>query len=865
MADTSESILTPDQRLRVFVSSTLNELAEERAAVRRAIERLRLTPVMFELGARPYPPRSLYLAYLRQSHVFVGIYGEHYGWVAPDMDVSGLEDELLNSGDIPRLLYMKQPAPERAPRLTAMISQIQEAGGASYKSFSSAAELESQLVDDLAVLMSERFTTCPPAHRALHVPRPASEFVGRWNEIDELVDLITSNGVRLVTLTGPGGVGKTRLAIEVARAAANHFPDGVAFVPLAAREPDDFLEAIGNAVGLNDLGQLELPELLADSLRNRRQLIVLDNFEQLIPAAGDVARLLEQTCELRLIVTSRTALRLTGEEEYPVRPLGVPRVTSRADEVARAESAQLFSQRVAAVRHGYRITEPDAATVARICRRLDGLPLAVELVAARANVMSIEDLADRLDKVLDLTARAPDTPERQRTLRQTMDWSCAQLPPTAGQVLAQLGVFAGPFSLRAAEAVIEVDEPIDVLDTLALLVDHSLLRPHLDGGGTRFSMLEIVREYARAQLHEHAYEATCARHAGYYRDVALAAFAGLRGDGQRAMIAQLDLDTDDIAAALDWLLAHNRRVDVADMCWSLWLYYWLRNSVTEGRRWTRGALDAGGSLPTLQRGRLLAADAFLATWKRDYTLADEELSEARAISEEVGDDDLHILTSIMLIVVLGAFGDEDGARRVAADAISRARARGDQWSEAVAHVGVCWLIAAVGGFASEEEAFGEMLASATATADPLWVALARDNMAELLMWQGRAAEAAVLISESLSALADLKMAYAGVGTMHTAASLLALVDNWFDAVRVQSAADAVLENMNAGMWPLWVPRRDQLLADAKKHLGETDYERARSAGCSWTFEQAAAESVRILSSVYEASLTISSADNSPGA
>jgi len=199
------AILTPDQRLRVFVSSTLDELAEERASARRAIEQLRLTPVMFEMGARPHPPRSLYLAYLRQSHVFVGIYGEQYGWIAPDLGVSGVEDELRHAGDLPLLLYVKMPAPGREPRLDELIAELERTGTASYKTFTTAAELEKQIGNDLAVLLTERFASEVAPRGDVRVPHPASEFVGRWKELAELVSLVTDKGVRLVSLTGPGG------------------------------------------------------------------------------------------------------------------------------------------------------------------------------------------------------------------------------------------------------------------------------------------------------------------------------------------------------------------------------------------------------------------------------------------------------------------------------------------------------------------------------------------------------------------------------------------------------------------------------------------------------------------------------------
>jgi hypothetical protein len=359
-------------------------------------------------------------------------------------------------------------------------------------------------------------------------------------------------------------------------------------------------------------------------------------------------------------------------------------------------------------------------------------------------------------------------------------------------------------------------------------------------------MLEIVREYARTKLDDATLNAASARHADFYRAVAETAFAGLRGSGQRAMIAQLDLDADDIAGALDWLLAKGRWIDVADICWSLWLYYWLRNSVTEGRRWTRGVLEADTPLPPLQRGRLLAADAFLATWRRDYVVADEELREAQSIAEQTGDDDLRILTSIMLIVVFGALGEAERARTVADDAIRLSRSRGDRWSECVARVGVGWLNAAVDALAGREAEFGEMLAAATETSDPLWLALAQDNMAELLLWQGRTAEAASLIVKSLAALTDLRMAYAGVGTLHTAAALLTLVGDWFEAIRMQSAADAVTDDMNTELWPLWLPRRERILRGGRERLGEVEYERARSAGCDWSFEEAAAAAIQVL-------------------
>jgi predicted ATPase len=563
----ARAILTPDQRLRVFVSSTLHEMVAERRAARRAIERLCLTPVMFELAARPHPPRTLYLAYLRQSHVFVGVYGDQYGWTAPDMAVSGLEDELRHASGLPLLLYVKDPAPGRDPRLTALVDQVAQAAGVSYKHFSNVDDLESLLAGDLAVLLSERFTG--PVQGAMQgLPAPATEFIGRRAEVEGVASLLTSEAVRLVTLTGPGGIGKTRLALEVARAGADRFVDGVVFVSLVNRGPDDVLAAIGDATGLTKPGE-PVGQTTIDGLRDRQCLLVLDNFEHLLPATRQVSDLLERAAGLRMLVTSRAALRVSGEEEFPVPPLSVPRVTDRVEEVLAAEAAQLFCRRASAVRRDFRLTDGEAATLAAMCQQLEGVPLALELVAARANVLSLRELAMRLDNVLDLPARGSDLPQRQRTLRLTMDWSYDQLPQHAHPAFARLGVFAGAFTLAAAEEVCEVEET-DLLELIGVLVDHSLLRPHLDSGEARFSMLEMVRDYACSRLEPDAEQRARHRHARYYRAVALAAADQLRQEDQKAGFERLSPDLPDIGVALEWLVSRGRRAEAAEINRALW-------------------------------------------------------------------------------------------------------------------------------------------------------------------------------------------------------------------------------------------------------------------------------------------------------
>jgi hypothetical protein len=225
------SIRTPDQRVRVFVSSTMQELAAERQAVRAAIESLRLTPVMFELGARPHPPRALYRAYLEQSDVFVGLYWESYGWVPPGEELSGLEDEYRLSGDRPKLIYLKMPAPERQPRLNELIVRIQRDDRVSYRPFSTADELRTLVADDLAVLLTERFAASaearvgpPRSSRIAPLPRPATRLIGRDQDVTQVLDLLGDSDVRMVTIVGPGGIGKSRLALAVGEDARERYP-----------------------------------------------------------------------------------------------------------------------------------------------------------------------------------------------------------------------------------------------------------------------------------------------------------------------------------------------------------------------------------------------------------------------------------------------------------------------------------------------------------------------------------------------------------------------------------------------------------------------------------------------------------------
>src|SRR4051794_13505664 len=476
------TVMPHDGRVRVFVSSTLNELVTEREAARAAITRLRLTPGVFEPGPPPPPPRELYRSYLAQSDVFVGIYGESYGWVAPGSEVSGLEDEYLLAGDRPKLLYIKTPAAQREPRLTALIERIWSDSGVSTTPYRDAEHLGDLLADDLAVLLTERFDAMSsPGAAALEpapLPRPTTAIVGREHEIDAVLGLLGDPGVRLVTLLGPGGIGKTRLAVEVASRATAPLRAFVDLAPLA--DPALVPGAIADALGVRAEGNRPVLDVLADRIGGRRLLLVLDNFEHVVEAAPEVGRLLAACPRLQALVTSRTVLHLRGEHEVALAPLP----TDAAVEV--------FLQRARQVREDFTLDPAARAAVVQIVQRLEGIPLAVELAAARVRVLPVEVLAQRLDRRLDLEAQDVDRPSRQQTLRATIGWSYALLDQNERALLRRLSVFVRGWSLQAAEAVGRPDQgAADVLDTLSSLVEHSLVTP--DGrsrGEPRFRMFE---------------------------------------------------------------------------------------------------------------------------------------------------------------------------------------------------------------------------------------------------------------------------------------------------------------------------------------------------------------------------------------
>jgi predicted ATPase len=514
------AIRTPDQRVRVFVSSTLDELAPERAAAREAITQLRLTPVLFESGARPYPPRELYRAYLAQSDIFIGLYWQRYGWVAPDMTISGLEDEYQLAGSKPKLIYLKTPAQAREPGLQGLLDHIRTQEVASYQKFATPEELAERIANDLALLLTERFARTPetPADsRLAPLPVPRSRLIDREPELAQAVALLQREDVGLVTLTGPGGVGKTRLALQVAAELAPQFAVGAAFISLASlTDPKLVVPTVARALGLSEVGnEAALDERLLEYLRPREVLLVLDNTEQLLATTAPLAaQALELAPRLKLLVTSREPLRVRDEQIVPVQPLALPDPAQVPDlaQLSEIPSVALFVERAREANPAFALTPDNAATIVELCQRLDGLPLALELAAARVALLTPTALLARLERRLPLLSRgARDLPQRQQTLRNTIAWSYDLLEAGEQQLFRHLAVFVGGFTLEAVQAVClpdatgasseQGDEEGAVLEQLAQLLDKSLVQTQQGTSGEpRFTLLETIREYAAEQL-----------------------------------------------------------------------------------------------------------------------------------------------------------------------------------------------------------------------------------------------------------------------------------------------------------------------------------------------------------------------------
>lgn len=535
-------------------------------------------------------------------------------------------------------------------------------------------------------------TPGPVAPRTF-LPTQPTPFIGRQKEIEELQTLFSRGAIRLLTLAGPGGVGKTRLALQVAGDVGPLFPDGVSFVSLGPlADSAGVPAAIASSLEIRELRGLSIVEVLTAYLRSRKMLLLLDNFEHLLPAAGVVSRLLASCPQLVIMVTSRTVLHLAAEREYPVPPLAIPIPghLPAAEALSRYDSIQLFVQRVQAVNPAFRMTKDNASTVAEICCRLDGLPLAIELAASRTKLLPLPALLERLSGSLKLLeGGARDVPSRQQTLWNTIQWSYALLSSEEQALFAHLSVFSGRCSLEAAESVCTREGDLDLLEGLASLIDKSLVRQTGDEE-PRFEMLETLREYASEQLVANgAEESVRQRHAAYYLSFAGRAEPQLIGLDQMRWLDRVEREHENLRAALRWCIERGEQGQGEETAWSAEAgvrlaaslhWFWLfRDHHREGLTWLEQSLARGVSAPANVRAKALCNAGILAGLVGEMAASKTFLTRSVALSQEIGDR----YQLSMALAVLGStpWSDDwdEPSAAVLEESLALARAVGDEW------------------------------------------------------------------------------------------------------------------------------------------------------------------------------------------
>jgi predicted ATPase/class 3 adenylate cyclase len=476
----------------------------------------------------------------------------------------------------------------------------------------------------------------------LHLPPRLDEFVEREREMREINELVSAH--RLVTLTGPGGTGKTRLAIEVARSMVADFPDGIYFVGLAAIvDPALVPSTIAVTLSLREEGARPVIETVKDYLVSKRVLLLLDNFEQVDESAPSISELLRAIEGLKFIVTSRAPLKLTGEHEYLVPPMSLPdpQHLPKLDALTGYESMTLFLQRARSVKPDFAITEDNAAVVAEICARLDGLPLAIELAAARARLLSPAEILNRLDRSLTLLSGASrDVPQRQRTLMDAIGWSYDLLDSDHQALFRRLGVFTGGWTLEAAEAIVDPDRDlaIDPIDGLEQLVISSLVRVWQPLDETRFVLLQTIREFALRTLEDmNELDDLRSRHATYFADLTRRAEAEIFSDDQD-WPDRLELEHDNLRAALQCSIDTGDTNAGLSMATRLWRFWQIRSHLAEGRDWLTELLalpDEGGDR-AIRAGALNALGG-ITYWQNDFKTTRVHYEAALEIFESISD------------------------------------------------------------------------------------------------------------------------------------------------------------------------------------------------------------------------------------
>jgi non-specific serine/threonine protein kinase len=695
-------------------------------------------------------------------------------------------------------------------------------------------------------------------HARPTLPASLTSFIGRTRELITVKSLLTQAPVvgRLVTLTGSPGTGKTRLALQVAAALSGDFADGVWFVPLASiRDPSLVVSAIAHALGVREVRDQPLVERLITSLRARSALLVLDNFEQILAAAPLLTDLLGSCPGLEVLVTSRAALRLHGEREFLVPSLTLPEEGKllTPEQALQYEAVRLFAERAQAVRSEFSLTEETAAAVAEICRRLDGLPLAIELAAARSKLLSPEALLARLGNRLAILVDGPrDRPARHRTMRSALDWSYELLEPAQQRVFRRLAVFVGGCTLEAATEVVlgpgQLGPPsTDVLEGMASLVDNSLLRlverqssaSRRSGPNSRLAMLESVRDYAWDRLIASG-EVTALReqHAGFFQMLVSEAESELHAPEQTAWLDRLEDEIDNLRAMLRWSLDTGTPEPGLRAAGALWLFWTGRGYITEGRRWLAALLDLPGAAEeTPGRGKALFTAGMLAWYQADHSPARTLHDGAMVTYQHLGDR--HGVASAFFglgQVALGQ-GDYTLARSLHTEALTLRRDLGDRWEIAFSLIQLGLVVHEQGDCATARALYEEGLGLRRQVGDHRGAEFALFGLAKVAQDQGDHALACSLYAESLAVADALDDRWGLAHAVAGFAELAAVRGQAERALLLAGAASGRLEAIGAALFPAWQTRFDLRLERARQELGHAASAAAWAAGRAMPPEQ----------------------------
>jgi predicted ATPase len=685
------------------------------------------------------------------------------------------------------------------------------------------------------------------------VPAAPGPLIGREREVERIRELLARKEVRVVTLTGPGGVGKTRLAMEAAEQVQPRFSGGVVWVPLATVGESSLVSrAIGQALGVADVGAAQLAERLVSALRARAPtVLLLDNFEHVLQAAGIVAELVDGCPPLKVLVTSRTALSLRSEHELPVAPLKVPDARAAGSTLALAANASvdLFLRRAQAVKPDFALTEANADAVAAICRRLEGLPLALELAAARVRALSPKDMLGRLDHSLSfLTGGAQDLPVRQRTMRQTIAWSHGLLGDAEQMLLRRIAVFAGGCELGAVEEVcrIDGDPPLDVLEVVEALQRSSLVvLEDTPDEEVRFRMLETVREYALEKLADSGEEQTMrSRHVAWVLAFAEEGAPRFFGPGQGRWLDRLEQEHGNVRSALRWCIEQKEAgtgLRIAAAVWTLWY--------VRGHAEGRALVTALLTLPEAAaigapRAKSLLGAGQLANSQGDDSAARAHLQESIALHDAIGDRKGKSHALLAAGFAARVRQDWDEARTLLEEALGLSREIGERFITAASlhHLGMM-AVDARGDHAEGRRLFEESLSAYRALGMQYFITVAAMSLGDVARAEGDQSLARARLREALELMLTGGEKPLIPSALDCFAHLAFDEGDMARAARLSGAASRLREVSGARSYPAATRARERWLATARETLGADAFGAAWEAGRAMTFEQAMGEAL----------------------